>query len=473
MAKQLFNSSESSNFILNMTEEKFSRLASWGLLAACFTTSLFTIVPELADSGLYSIVAGGLAVAGVICMILALIAFMKGYVEKRVLLPVCAFGVMVLWGVISLINSYDTIISLYGYSGRGEGLLAILFYAAFFITGISIKREKPLITFIYGIIGVGALNAVWGLVQVIAGVGSYKFASVEIQVNAASGLAQSPLFLAMLLSLSLTAALMTAVLTSDSKRRIICIVCACLFSFVMMFTYSLIGICGIAIALTAAAVTVFAHKADKKLLLTLLSGIAPAALAAVIVSAGAIGNISGYRLYDGRLLWWADSYYRLSASGEPDTGIVDIDSTYDVYYTLNSRTMRLISRAPLTGTGPEQLVFPQLYTASTLGGTEAEDITDIVMNNKGTFDKVYNEYLYTAATRGIPSTIALIAVLLPVLYLGYRNMKRRNSWTGAVLFGVTVCGVLLFFIGCSNITFSPIFWAAAGASCVELDRKKQ
>ena len=107
MAKQLFNSSEKSNFILNMTEEKYSKLAAWGLLAACFMTSLFTIVPECTDSGFYTLVSGGLAVAGVYCIITALIAFMKGYVEKRVLFPVISFGVIVAWGIVSLINSFD------------------------------------------------------------------------------------------------------------------------------------------------------------------------------------------------------------------------------------------------------------------------------------------------------------------------------------------------------------------------------
>ncbi len=32
MAKQLFNSSEKSNFILNLTEEKYSNLASFGIM---------------------------------------------------------------------------------------------------------------------------------------------------------------------------------------------------------------------------------------------------------------------------------------------------------------------------------------------------------------------------------------------------------------------------------------------------------
>ena len=150
MAKEIFHTSEKSNFILNMTEEKYSKLAAWGLLAACFMTSLFTIVPECTDSGFYTLVSGGLAVAGVDCILMALISFMKGYVEKRVMFPVISFGVIVAWGIVALINSFDPMVSLYGFSGRGEGLLAILFYFCFFVTGISLKREGSMMIFLGG-----------------------------------------------------------------------------------------------------------------------------------------------------------------------------------------------------------------------------------------------------------------------------------------------------------------------------------
>ena len=83
MAKQLFKTTEKSNFILNMTEETYSGLASKALVLMCLIVSLFTIPSEFSDEIGYSLVSGGLAVAGVICMILALIAVMKKYVDKK------------------------------------------------------------------------------------------------------------------------------------------------------------------------------------------------------------------------------------------------------------------------------------------------------------------------------------------------------------------------------------------------------
>lgn len=462
MSKQLFNTTEKSNFILNMTEEKYSRLAAYGLSAACFTTAIFAVIPEFVDKLSYSIVSGGLAVSGVICMVLALIAIMKKYTDRKKNFPVCVFGAMIIWGIISLINSYSVGTSFYGFSGRGEGLLAIIFYFSFFVTAMSVKREKAVNIIINSLIASGLLHSVFGLIQVFTGkLSHYRFASLKIKINAASGLAQSPIFLAMVLSLALTAALVTAVLTDSKKRRIFCIISACLFSFVMMFTYSLMGIAGIVLGVVSAVVSVFIKGSPKIRLVSLFSAVIPAIVSVVIVNAGLVGEISSYKLYDGYTLWWADSYMRLSASGICDSDKLDLSDTMAVYKYLNSKTNDIIKKYPLTGTGEDQLVYPQLYTN---GGLDPEntDINSIIAVNTGTFDKVYNEYLYTAATRGIPSLIALVVILGSVLVTGFRRIKKSPSENTVCTFMMFVCGIIIFFIGCSNITFSPIFWTVSG-----------
>lgn len=454
MSKTLFNSSEKSNFILNMTEEKYSSIASKVLMAMCLMVSLFTIPAECIESIGFPIISAGLAISGVVCLILALIAIIKKFVDKKMLFPVCAFGVMLLWGIISLINSYSVTISFYGSDGRGEGLLALIFYFGFFITGLTIKHEKALLTFIGGIIGTGILNSVWALIQIFIGKPSnFKYVSTDIQINAASGLSQSPIFLAMLLTLSLTAAIICSIMSQSKRNRIICIICSCLFSFVMMFTYSLVGICGIAFAVIASIITAFIAKAPKIRLLGILSIILPAVASVILASSGIVGAANSYRLYDGRIMWW-DSYMRLSTSGIYNHDAVDADDTIDVYSFLNEKTLNIIQKYPLTGTGPEQLVYPQLYSSSKID------------ENIGTFDKNYNEYLYTASTRGVPSLIALIAVLASTLIISLKKLRKNTKSSSEVtFFFLLIGGIALFFIGCSNISFSPIFWAAAGASC--------
>lgn len=332
---------------------------------------------------------------------------------------------------------------------------------------MAVKTKKAISVLIYGIISAGLLNAVFGIIQVFTGkLSSYRMISMEIQANAASGLAQSPLFLAMLLTLSLTAALMGFIFLEKKSGKILCIISACVFSFVMMFTYSLIGICGAVLSVISVIAAVFVMKAPKIKLLSVLSVVIPAGVAVVLVQCGLIGNITEYRLYDGRILWFADSYYRISASGNYNHDTVDIDNTADVYYYLNRQTMNIIESDPLTGTGEEQLVFPQLYKVDSYA--ENASLSDIIVDNTGTFDKVYNEYLYTAATRGIPSAIALVVILVSVIALGVKRFRKKRNWQSLCMIILTISEVLIFFIGCSNICFSPVFWAVAGACCADI-----
>lgn len=131
MARTIFNTTEKSNFILNMTEEQYSRLASYGLIAACLLVPLFTIIPECTITSTYTITSGGLAITGVYCMIMALIAIIKKYISGSKWLAAGAFVFIFLWSVISLINSYDPMVSLYGYPQRGEAYLLSCFIAAY------------------------------------------------------------------------------------------------------------------------------------------------------------------------------------------------------------------------------------------------------------------------------------------------------------------------------------------------------
>ena len=475
MAKQLFNTTEKSNFILNMTEEKFSKLASMGLLSSFLLTSLFTAIPLFSGSKAYTISSIGLTISGVICMVLALIGIIKKYINKKVVVPAAAIGFMLVWAIISMFNSYDIYVSINGFPGRGEGILALLFYAGFFITAASIKTDKARKTLLCGILVNGVLNSLLGLVQIFTGSFSeFSKVSLKTTINAASGFSASPLFLAMVLSVSIAVAISGLVLFEGKKAKILCVISVCLFSFVNMFTYSLIGICGTALAAVMGAIMIIAAKAPKINLLSVLAVFIPAAAAVVIVNSGAIGNIDSYRLYDGRILWFADSYMRVNSSGDFDADIIDIDDTADVYYTLNRKTMDIISAYGLVGTGPDQLLYPQLYTFGT-ADPETLSVEDVALINKGTFDRVYNEYLNTAATRGIPSAIALAVTLLGILAAGIKGYKRSRSNITLCMLLLTIMGVLLFFICCSSTAFTPIFWAVAGCSVVNFnapDEKK-
>ncbi|MGN0579462.1 MAG: O-antigen ligase family protein [Ruminococcus sp.] len=459
MAKQLFKTSEKSNFILNLTEEKYSQLASKALAGLFVLMPLFAIPSQCTDKVGFSVETIGLIFGGVVCMIFALIAMMKKYITKKMLIPVIAFAGMLGFGAVSLFDCYNRQVGFYGTDGRGEGLLAIIFYFCFFITGLSLKTEKSVITLIYGVIASGAVNALWALVQLFYGkIGDFTYVSVKIKAHAVSGLAQNPIFFSMLLTLSLTAALIGFIMTGSKRTRIILAVCAALFSFTMPFTHTIMGFAGIAVAAVSTIIAAFISKSPKIRLAGLLTAVIPPIISIIIVSAGLIGNISEYKLYDGRIMWW-DSYNRLSASGifDPRVTEIDIEDPLSFYPYMTEETLDIIKTYPLTGAGPDQLVYPQIH------------VSEIIQENPNTFDKNYNEYLYTAATRGIPSLLLLITVIASLIANSAAIVNHnRKSLAAVCTFMLLAAGALIFFIGNSNTIFSPIYWALSGASCASL-----
>lgn len=478
MAKTLFKSSEKSNFILNLTEEQYAKFASLALLAGCFATSVAAAVPEINSSVSYTIAATGLTVSGVFGLIAAVIALLKKYIKGALIVPVVAFAGMLGFGVLSLVNGYDSDIGLYGFSQRGEGLMAILYYFGFFVTAASVRREKAAKALLYGIVGIGLLNALWAVIQIITEKYIfYSFAALSVAASVLSpaGLSQSPIFLSMLLTLSLTAAMAISMTEETKWLRIAAAASGSLFAFVMVFTRTFVGICGVFIGMAAGIIIVLARKKPTSRIIAVYAVFFATVLG--IVLAGTVKNGTDnkskfkYRLYDGYILWSADAYRKNSSSGNYNPSDVDIEDTYDVYTYLNNETIDIIKRYPLDGTGPEQLVYPQLYTRGDF--TETAPVTDYIDLNSGTFDKCYNEYLYTAATRGIPSLLFMLAALFSTVFLGRKKLRSDNSDLSAVFFVLTLTGMLIFLIGCSNITFSPIFWACAGMTCARIVPEKK
>lgn len=453
MPKTLFNTTENSNFILNLDKKKYSEMASISLILPCIIISLSTVICEFDFEKIsYPIISGAFSVCGVVCMIMSIIAFIKGYIKKEKLIPVIAFGAMILWGIISLADSYDMEVSFYGFNGRGEGLLAIIFYFCFFVTASAISYDKFKIRVFDALTVMGIINSVWAIFQIFTDFipSKYKYVTVAGDINACSGLSQSPLFLAMVLSLALLSSLLGSILFEGKKRRIIYISASVLFAFVMIFTYSLISIAGIAISVILSLITVFIKKSSKINILKPLGIIVSALCAVLLINSGAVCENSSYSLHDGVLMWF-DSFNRLGSSGNYNPQEVDIEKTSDVYNYLASETFDIIKKYPLTGTGIENLVYPQIHSSYN------------IIENSGTFDKNYNEYLYICATRGIPSLIFFLIIIFSVIFTGFRKIKsdkKDNFLYSSML--ITICGIIIFFIGAGNITFSPLFWIFSG-----------
>lgn len=486
--KTLFNTTEESNFILNMTEEKYSELASKALFLTCILGTLFTVPYELSDNVGFSIVSGGLAVCGVICMIFALIAVMKKYITKKMLVPVGAFGALTLWSLFSSINAFEFGTAFYGTDGRGEGLLTTIFYFCIFITAMTIKGKKRINLLSDSLVAVGFINSFWALLQLLIDSFKNNYRAVPLStlskdengiiapskdtIHAVSGLAHSPIFLAALLTIALTVSLIGVLINENKTRRIFYSVSAILTTFISVFTYSLLGWVGFGAAIIIAVVTAFVKKAPKKRLVSVGLAAAAPVLSIVLITAGAFGIYSKYSLHDGPLMW-RDSWFRLDCSGSYNTPDVRedmtvLDDTKYVYGYMNGHTAKIVKRYPLLGTGPENLIYAMVYENIYMPDGEIVITGESGVSNEGTFDKCYNEYLYIAATRGIPSLIALLAVIISVMAAAVGKLKKKSSDNTYIALCVTASTAVIFLVGTSSIAFAPIFWAFAGM-CVGND----
>ena len=123
----------------------------------------------------------------------------------------------------------------------------------------------------------------------------------------------------------------------------------------------------------------------------------------------------------------------------------------------------MIKENALVGTGPENLIFPQVNEQIIMSDGSMRIAGESGTSNEGTFDKVYNEFLYVAATRGIPSLIAFVVLLVSVLAKGIGKL-RKNKCGIIEIFSVAavIGGIGVMLAGVSNITFAPIFWICAG-----------
>ena len=93
------------------------------------------------------------------------------------------------------------------------------------------------------------------------------------------------------------------------------------------------------------------------------------------------------------------------------------------------------------------------------------------MNLAGALPHVTQAFSLTDAQAGLIQTVFAVVYAAGQMINGLivdHISPRRHVVIG--LLGSALCNLL---VGCSNTAFSPVFWAAAGAGCVEPNRKAE
>ena len=472
MPKTIFGSSEKSNFILNMKTEAYHRYNLRVLRAFLVLMPLLCIPLEFAK--VYSVPGMALALTGVAAMVFVFIGFMKKVTPKALWLPAILFGGMVAWGGVSVYNCCVRNIGLIGADGRSEGLLSIVFYGCFFLLGAQLGSDDNRKKLLYSMLWMGLAECVWALLQMlpIGFPGYYRNLEplMVFRTFLPSGLTGSPIFLATLLVMLLFPAMLGSVFAEEKKAQILCLVSTAVFALTAVRTQCLIGLAGTGLAIAAGAVVLLLRKAGKRALV--MGGVVLAAFAAGFAwswFAPAMNGTydrnggentaveNGYVLYDGAIMW-EDSAYRLNVSGyympegtNNPYGHFDAGSIPETYGFIWRIAGDIAKKFPLVGSGPDNLVYPQLFQSRDIAG------------NPNTFDRAYDFYLHTAASMGFPMLALLIAVLVITMKRGAGQVK--GSWIGTAAFGAAALYVVVMVIGSSCITVAPLFWMLAGCCC--------
>lgn len=356
--------------------------------------------------------------------------------------------------ILSTLDSWSKVQSLYGNSGRFEGIIALLSYLLLFLGATIIYEKKSIGLILDAIVIAGGANAVIALLQKIQIVTipfRHLFSTAEENMFIPSGLVGSPIFLATLLVLVNSVALFGALFDENKKRNIFYGFAVVLFVVVAPLTNSLVAFIGM--PLSFIAVLIFAIFKKEKV--AIIRGIVYTIMCAISITALTLTGVAGIKDLS---IAFQDGYYFLFISGPYSRTAADGAGLYQMGFDIAKKILGDFSMDThywLLGTGPDCLGFPQFITEKYF------DLT-VVPNS---LDKIYNQYLNLACSQGIFALIGYVAVIALSLKKGLSKIRtffKENNWhTQALVVSVIVYAVVTMF-SVSTIYVSPFFWIMAG-----------
>ncbi len=471
MPRTIFHTTEKSNFILNMTKPRYQDFLYKIFFFFCLLMLLFCIPLEYISW--YTVPMMAFAIVGVAAMVFVLIGLIKKIVPRQLAVVGVLCLAMVIWGYVSMLNSYKYSVALLGYDGRNDGFLSLLFYLCLFFLGCQFSNDRLRNRFLDVAIVFGLIQAVWGFLQSLP----FDFTSsayerlepvLAYHVYLPSGFTGSPIFLAILLNLLMIPTAMALVMTDKRGKRIFYGITLVLFMIISVKTQCVVGFFAPILALVGLLIALAIKHSLKRCKLAVVLMLVGyfVGMGWVYVSPTLNGTTYGLSksyavenqiiLYDGAIIW-KDSAYRLSASGYPyssvseecTNGSFSPGDVSDSYFFLWKNTLRIIEKFPIVGTGEDNLAYPQLYVDY--------DIT----SNANVFDRAYDYYLQIAATMGIPQLLLFLALLFLVVNKGIRSIREKD-WLHTSLVGGVILYLLVMVVSTPSITIAPLFWIFAG-----------
>lgn len=463
MPKTLFGTSEKSNFILNMNK---TTVRKWviGLLCACIIVPLIGGMFITGIEGTSSFLGSFLYATGFSCILFYIVLLLRKDITFKEYPP--AFLIIGL-AVLAFASYYRVALSgtvqedintmLLGETGRYEGLLALFAYFGIFLLATAVMKYSSVRIIFDILVGAGIIQAIVAVMQHIPWDFPSDFRKLPAllllkDVHLSSGLSDSPIYYGTFLTIVCSVAVSGAIYEKNLTRARVYGISSAFFFLTGLFTSSVIPLIGIGTALVVTAVLEFtAGKGGTKFDAGILRS-SRKRLAAIILAFAAIFGIvfatQGIYLRD-KSIAYSDAYNRLfivSGASPRNT-----DSLWKIG---TERSLNMIKDHPLLGVGPDMMAKTQLY-----GGEETQ---------VDALDRSYNEYLYIAATRGIPSLIIYVALLGATIFRLIKDVKLfasdREKWFRPALLTAVIAYSVQAYFSVSAVTVAPFFWLLLGIS---------
>ncbi len=474
MPKTIFGTSEKSNFILNM---KYTTVRKWiiALLCACIIVPLVGGMFITGIEGTSSFLGSFLYATGFSCILFYIVLLLrKDITFKKYPAAFLIVGLAVLafasYYRAALSNTSQEVINtlLLGELGRYEGLLALFAYFGIFLLATAVMKHSSVKVVFDVLVGAGIVQAIVAVMQHIPWGFPSDFRKLPAivllkDVHLSSGLSDSPIFYGSFLTLVTAVAISGAIYEKNLRRATVYGASSVLFFLTGLFTSSIVPLIGIGTALVVIIVLeLTAGKKETKFEAGLLKS-SGKRLAAIILSFAAVFGIvaatQGINVYDinevtginqfrDKSIAYTDAYYRLFIVGGPSP--INPDSHWKIGA---ERSIDMIKEHPLLGVGPDMMAKIQI--------SDMETMTDSI-------DRSYNEYLYIAATRGIPSLILYLALLGITVYRLVKDLKQfvndREKWFRPALLTAVIAYSVQAYFSVSAVTVAPFFWLLMGIS---------
>lgn len=471
MPKTIFGTTEKSNFILNM---KFTTVRRWvlGILCACIIVPLIGGMFITGIEGTSSFLGSFLYATGFSCILFYIVLLLRKDIDFKKY-PIAFFVIGL--AVLAFASYYKVFLSgadqeyinttLLGELGRYEGLLAIIAYTGIFLLATAVMTYFSVKVIFDILIGAGIVQSIVAIMQHIPWDFHSDFRRLPAllllkDVHLSSGLSDSPIFFGSFLTIVSAVAISGAIYDKNIKRARVYGVSSVLFFLTGLFTSSVVPLIGIGATVVIILILEFtAGKGGTKF----ESGVLKSSrkrLAAIICSLAAVFGIvfatQGIYLRD-KAIAYTDAYYRLFiVAGSPSP--VNEESLWKIGA---DRSFIMIVDHPLLGVGPDMFAKAQADKAL----------------NVDALDRSYNEYLYIAATRGVPSLLVYLAFLGATLYRLVKDLKQftsdREKWfRPALMTAITAYSIQAFF-SASAVTVAPFFWLLLGISWSKFNDEKR